>query len=85
MFHCNAKSFASGPHVGLDPQHHNFALGIPTCRYLKTLKFALPPTPTPNASRWNIGGVGSPTQNSRVGHVDFILFVHNFPHWLRKN
>ena len=31
--------------------------------------------PTPNASRWNIGGSGSPTQNSRVGHVDFMLFV----------
>ena len=30
---------------------------------------------TPNVSRWNIGGVGSPVQNSRVGHVDFILFV----------
>ena len=30
--------------------------------YLKTLKFGLPPKPTPNASRWNIGGVGSPTQ-----------------------
>ena len=26
-------------------------------RYL-TLKFALPPTPTPDASQWNIGGVG---------------------------
>ena len=39
------------------------------------LKFALPPMPNPNASRWNIGGVGSPTQNSRVGHVDFMLFV----------
>ena len=35
----------------------------------------LPPTPNPNASRWNIGGVGSPTQNSCVGHVDFMLFV----------
>ena len=23
------------------------------------LKFALPPTPTPDASQWNIGGVGS--------------------------
>ena len=24
---------------------------------------------TPNASQWNIGRIGSPTQNSRVGHA----------------
>ena len=34
----------------------------------QTLKFALPPTPTPDASQWNIGGVGS----SGVGHVYFM-------------
>ena len=38
-------------------------------------KFALPPTPTPKASRWNIGSVGSPTQNSHFGHVHFMFFV----------
>ena len=32
------------------------------------LKFALAPTPNPNASQWNIGGVGS----SGVGHVHFM-------------
>ena len=32
------------------------------------LKFALPPTPTPDASQWNIGGIGS----SGVGHVYFM-------------
>ena len=58
---------------------HNFVLGIPTCWYLKMLKFALPPTrnikfallstQNPNASQWNIGCVRSPMQNSRVGHV----------------
>ena len=47
----------------------------------QTQKFALPPTPTPNVSRWNIGGVGSQTQNSHVGHVDFMLFVHHFLSW----
>ena len=36
-------------------------------RYL-TLKFALPPTPTPDASQWNIGGAGS----SGVGHIYFM-------------
>ena len=33
---------------------------------------------TPNAktpNRWNKGRVGSPTQNYRVGHVDFMLIV----------
>ena len=82
MFH--EKPFELFPHVGLDPQRHNFMLGVPTCWYLKTLKFALPPTPTPNASRWKIGGVGSPTQNSCVGHVDFMLFVHFQLRWVAK-
>ena len=46
----------------------DFALPIPTCWYLKKLKFALPPTQnikfalppmqTPNASQWNILRVG---------------------------
>ena len=45
IFHCNAKPFALGPCIGLDPQCHNLTLGIPTCWYLKTLIFALPPTP----------------------------------------
>ena len=37
IFHCNAKSLALGPCVGLDPQRDDFALGIATCWYLKTL------------------------------------------------
>ena len=53
--------------VGLDTHCHNFTLGIPTCWYLKTLKFALPPTPTLNASRWNIGGVGSQCKGLALG------------------
>ena len=77
-----------GPRVGSDPQCHNFTLGIQTCWYLKMLKFALPPTPnlkfvlpptqTPKASQWNIGCVGSPMQNSRVGHVHFFFVCVNF-------
>ena len=43
-------------------------------RYL-TLKIASPSTPTPDASQWNIGGVGSQTQISWVGHVHFFFFV----------
>ena len=83
--HCDAKPFALGPHLGLDPQPHNFALGIPTCWYLKTLKFglprmpnlkfALPPTGSPNASQWNIGCLGSSGIGARIGHVHFRLFV----------
>ena len=75
IFHCDAKPFVLGPRVGLDPQRHNFALGIPTCWYLKTLKFALPPMPTPNAGRWNIGGVEFQMQGAGVGHVHFMFFV----------
>ena len=39
IFHCDAKTFALGPCVGLDSQ-----LEI-SCLYLKTLIFALPPMP----------------------------------------
>ena len=53
----------------------NFVLGIPTCWYLETLKFALPPKETPNANRCNIGRVRSPTQKSHVSHVHFIFLV----------
>ena len=90
IFHCDAKPFALGPGIGLDTQRLNFALPIPTCWYLKMLKFALPPTPTvkfalspmrnPNASQWNIGCVGSPTQHFCFGHVDFMLFIPGFFH-----
>ena len=41
--------------------------------YAKPKICALPPTPNANASQWNIGCVGSQTQNFRVGH--FIFFV----------
>ena len=77
IFHCDAKPFALGPRVGLDPQRHNFALGIPT------LKFALPPTGTLNASsQWTIGCVGSPGVGARVGHVHFMLFVTFHVRWV---
>ena len=64
-----------GPHIGLDPEWVNFSLGTPTCRYIKTLKFVLPPTPTPNANMWDKGCVASPAQNSRIGHVYFNSFM----------
>ena len=41
----------------------------------QTLKFALPPTPNPNASQWNIGVVGTNRKHFRVGHVHFMFFV----------
>ena len=69
------KKVALGPGVGLAPQRHYFALGIPTCWYLKMLKFAFPPMQNPNASQWNIGCVGSMALGLCVGHVHFIFFV----------
>ena len=42
IFHCDAKPFALGTGVGLDPQCHNFALPIPTCWYLKTQNLRYP-------------------------------------------
>ena len=64
---------------------HNLVLPIPTCWYLKTRKFALPPMPNlkfalsptrnPNPSQWNIGCVGYQTQNLLVGNVHLKFFV----------
>ena len=68
IFHCDAKPFALGPGVGLNP-NATIVLGIPTYWYLKTLKLALPPTQNPNASQCNIGCVGSPTQNLCSFHL----------------
>ena len=79
IFHQNAKYLASGGGVGQCPRRQTFASGIPTCWYILTLpptpmlKFALPPTPTPDASQWNIGGVGSSGVGAGVGH--FMLFM----------
>ena len=39
------------------------------------LKFALPPTPTPYASQWNIGGIGPSGIGAGIGHVHFMLFM----------
>ena len=41
----------------------------------QSFKFALPPTPNPDASQWNIGCVGSLALGLCVGHVHFIFFV----------
>ena len=86
IFHCDAKPFALGPAVGLDPQRYNFVLGIPTCWYLKTLKFALPPTirknlhypgPYANSQREPVEYSSHWVSQSWfcIGHVDFMLFV----------
>ena len=75
LYSTATEKVALGPGVGLDPQRHYLALGIPTCLYLKMLKFAFPPTQNPNTSQWNIGCVGSLTLGLCVGHVHFIFFV----------
>ena len=88
IFHWDAKHLASGVGVGQCPRRQNFALEIPTCWYILVLpdtkicvtpdakpKICVTPTPTPEHSQWNIGGVGSPTQNFRIGHVHFMLFM----------
>ena len=79
------KAFALDPRIGSDPQRQNCEFGVPNMLVAKNAKICVTPnanakicvtpTLTPNASRWNIGGVGPPMQNSRIGHVDFMLFV----------
>ena len=58
IFHCDTNLFALGTFASPKAK-------IPTCWHLlrqvtPSLKFALPPKPTPDASQWNIGGLGSP-------------------------
>ena len=71
IFHQNAKYLASGTFASPNAKNSTSAspnARIPTCWYLKcenlrfptpNLKFALAPTPNPDASQWNIGCVGS--------------------------
>ena len=59
-------------HVGILEPTQNVKFASPPTQ---NVKFALPLTPTPDASPWNIGGVGSPTQDFHVGHVHFMLFM----------
>ena len=49
----------------------NFFAFYPT----RNLKVAFYPTPTPDASQWNIGGVGPSGFGDGVGHVHFMLFM----------
>ena len=74
IFHCDTKYLASGvgPRQCLGCWRYQH-VGI-FWRYL-TLKFALAPTPNPDASQWNIGGVGSSAIGAGVGHVHFMFFV----------
>ena len=74
IFHQNAKLLASGNLASPNAKYITFAspdARIPTCWYI----LALPPTPIPDASQWNIGGVGSSGVGAGVGHVHFMLFM----------
>ena len=59
IFHCDAETFALGPCVGFDPQS----------------EMLVSKTQNPTAGQWNIGCVGSQTQNSHVGHVHYFFLV----------
>ena len=89
IFHCDAKTLALGPGVGLTPPTPQFCVGDTNMLVSKNAKICVTPnanskiciipTQTPNASQWNIGGVGSSGIGTHVGHVYFMLFVHHFP------
>ena len=81
IFHCDAKYLASGIGVGQCPRRQNFRWGYQHVGILEpnaNPKFALPPTPTPDASQWNIGGVGYQMQNFCIGHVHFMFLCSTF-------
>ena len=74
IFHQNAKSFASGTFASPNAKDSSFAL--PNARNTNMLvSFALGDANffrvLPDASQWNIGGVGP----SGIEHVHFIFFV----------
>ena len=49
IFHCNTKPLVLAPRIGLDTQHVEFVLPIPTCWYLKSLADTVGP---PNTSQY---------------------------------
>ena len=77
IFHCDTKYLALGGGVGQFPltpelfcwRYQHVGIFEPT----QNVKFASAPTQNPNASQWNIGCIGCPTQNFHVGHVHFML------------
>ena len=89
IFHLNTKYLASGAGVGQCPrrvtqrvtqrkiyQHVGIFWRYPRRQSpIPILKFALPPTPNPDASQWNKGGVGLSGVGAGVGHVHFMLFI----------
>ena len=75
IFHQNTKYLASGAGVGQCPRRQHFALGIPTCWYLKCENLRYP-TPNPDAKpKICISPNASLALGLCVGHVHFIFFV----------
>ena len=73
-----AKYLASEVGVGQCPRRQSFVLEIPTCWYILALpnaKICVTPDANPDASQWNIGGVGPSGVGAGVGHIHFIFFV----------
>ena len=73
-------SFVSGDanfsrYLTQNPQRKSVEYRLRWVPPMPNLKFALPMMLTPDASQWNIGGVGSPTQNFCVGQLHFMLFM----------
>ena len=85
IFHCDAKFWRRGLALGKRPdarllrwgyQHVGIFWRYPRRQFpTPILTFALLPTPTPDASQWNIGGVGASGVGAGVGHVHFMLFM----------
>ena len=75
------KTIRVGSWRWLDPHRHHFALEIPTLWYPNAKhKICVPPTQNLNASQWNIGCVGSPSQTFLRWpcrfHVVYPVFFH---------
>ena len=84
MYHCNVKTLALGPWVGLDPQREilRWEYQYVVSKNAKicvspnaNVYICVTPNATPNTSQWNIDCVGSPGIGACVGHVHFMLFM----------
>ena len=60
------------PRVGARVGHVHYMLFVS----IETTREPHGPNASPNASRWNVGHVGSPRIGAYIGHVDYVVCVN---------
>ena len=75
IFHCDARPFALGPRVGSSPQ---FRVWDTNMLVPKNAKICVTPNANHQCEQVEYRLLGSPMQNSGVGHVHFFFFGVDF-------